>query len=127
MNAVHPGRGYSSQICPPWVTGTEFDVTSRMGMTMVIGIVMEVSIFYYSELQELSGEDWLVVAGLSRARPIAMTTIATILALAPLAVGWGAGAAMLRPLAIAIISGLCLQLPLVLLVLPALLRGLGKR
>jgi multidrug efflux pump subunit AcrB len=109
-----------------WITGTEFDITSRMGMTMVVGIVTEVSIFYYSELQELSGKDRLVVAGLNRARPIAMTTIAAILALAPLAVGLGAGAAMLRPLAIAIISGLCFQLPLALVVLPAFLRGLRK-
>jgi len=107
-----------------WVTGTEFDITSRMGMTMVVGIVTEVSIFYYSELQELSGENRLVVAGLNRARPIAMTTVAAILALAPLALGLGAGAAMLRPLAIAIIAGLCFQLPLVLVVLPALLRAL---
>jgi multidrug efflux pump subunit AcrB len=109
-----------------WFTGTEFNITSRMGMTMVVGIVTEVSIFYYSELREQSGPDRLIVAGLNRMRPIAMTTIAAILALAPLALGLGEGSAMLRPLAIAIISGLCFQLPLVLLVLPALLRALRK-
>ncbi|HEY0789865.1 MAG TPA: efflux RND transporter permease subunit [Chthoniobacterales bacterium] len=109
-----------------WLTGTEFNITSRMGMTMVVGIVTEVSIFYYSELREQSGPDRLIVAGLNRMRPIAMTTIAAILALAPLALGLGEGAAMLRPLAIAIISGLCFQLPLVLLVLPALLRAVRK-
>ena len=50
-----------------------------------------------------------------------MTTFAAILALLPLALGFGEGAAMLKPLAIAIISGLLFQLPLVLVVLPALL------
>jgi len=54
-------------------------------------------------------------------RPIAMTTLAAIFALLPLALGIGQGAAMQQPLAIAIISGLFAQLPLVLIVLPSLL------
>lgn len=61
-------------------------------------------------------------AGLNRMRPIAITTIAAILALATLALGPGQGAAMLQPLAIAIIAGLAVQIPLVLFCLPALLR-----
>ena len=54
-------------------------------------------------------------------RPITMTTLVAILALMPLALGMGQGAAMQRPLGIAIISGLAVQLLLVLTVLPALL------
>jgi CzcA family heavy metal efflux pump len=104
------------------VTGTEFNITSRMGMTMIVGIVTEVAIFYYSEYHTLppSGSRY-IEAGINRMRPIAMTTFAAILALLPLALGFGQGAAMLKPLAIAIISGLIFQLPLVLVVLPALL------
>ncbi len=60
-------------------------------------------------------------------RPIAMTTLAAILALLPLALGIGQGAAMQQPLAIAIISGLAVQLLLVLIVLPTLLTLLGAR
>jgi multidrug efflux pump subunit AcrB len=109
-----------------WVTGTEFNITSRMGMTMVVGIVTEISIFYYSEYQELAGqEDRLVQAGINRMRPIMMTSFAAILALLPLALGLGNGADMLRPLAIAIISGLVCALPLVLVVLPAALAMMG--
>jgi multidrug efflux pump subunit AcrB len=104
------------------VTGTEFNITSRMGMTMVVGIVTEVAIFYYSEYQTLPPDSQRYIqAGINRMRPIAMTTFAAILALLPLALGFGQGAAMLKPLAIAIISGLVFQLPLVLVVLPALL------
>jgi CzcA family heavy metal efflux pump len=104
------------------VTGTEFNITSRMGMTMVVGIVTEVAIFYYSEYQTLPLDSQRYIqAGINRMRPIAMTTFAAILALLPLALGFGQGAAMLKPLAIAIISGLVFQLPLVLVVLPALL------
>jgi len=96
-----------------------------MGMTMIVGIATEVAIFYVSELISLSADsdprEALIQAGINRMRPIAMTTVAAILALLPLALGIGAGSAMQQPLAIAIISGLFLQLPLVLLVLPVLL------
>ncbi len=108
----------------------ELDIASMMGMTMVVGIVTEVGIFYFSELiqldAQLSLQQRLILAGQQRLRPIAMTTLAAILTLLPLALALGQGAAMQQALAIAIISGLCLQLPLVLLVMPviyALLSG----
>lgn len=114
-----------------WLTGTELNISAMMGMTMIVGIVTEVGIFYASEFFDLPpGRDRtevLVVAGLNRMRPIAMTTFAAILALMPLALGIGQGSAMQQPLAIAIISGLVIQLPLVLVVLPALLASLGVR
>jgi CzcA family heavy metal efflux pump len=111
-----------------WVTGTEFNITSRMGMTMIIGIVTEVAIFYYSEYRDLPATaDRFIIAGINRMRPIAMTTFAGILALAPLALGIGEGSAMQQPLAIAIISGLIFQLPLVLIVLPVILAMSGVR
>src|SRR5579859_8038700 len=107
-----------------WITHTELNITAMMGMTMVIGIVTEVAIFYFSEVEELSGiadfRERLVQAGRNRFRPIAMTTLAAILTLMPLALGLGEGAGMQQPLAIAIISGLIVQIPLVLLVMPSL-------
>ena len=36
-----------------WLTGTELNITSMMGLTMVVGIVTEVSIFYFSEYRDL--------------------------------------------------------------------------
>lgn len=107
-----------------WLTGTELNITSIMGMTMVVGIVTEVSIFYFSEFNELTESDphaRLIQAGINRMRPIAMTTVAAILALMPLALGIGQGSSMQQPLAIAIVAGLALQLPLSLVVLPCLL------
>ena len=113
-----------------WITGTEFNITSRMGMTMIVGIVTEIAIFYISEYRDLpQSADRFTVAGINRMRPIAMTTFAAILALMPLALGIGQGSAMQQPLAIAIISGLVFGFPLVLIVLPVLLSvfGVGRR
>jgi multidrug efflux pump subunit AcrB len=108
-----------------WITGIELNITAMMGMTMIIGIVTEVAIFFFSEFEELSRtgvptSHALVQAGLNRMRPIAMTTIAAILTLLPLALAIGQGSAMQQPLAVAIIAGLAVQLPLVLLVMPSL-------
>jgi multidrug efflux pump subunit AcrB len=100
-----------------------------MGMTMIVGIVTEVAIFYYSEFRVLppteNPHERFITAGINRMRPIAMTTFAAILALLPLALGIGQGSGMQQPLAIAIIAGLVAQLPLVLIVLPVILSLLG--
>ena len=113
-----------------WVTGVELNIMALMGATMILGIATEVAIFYFTEYEALLAEGVvpdraLVEAGLNRLRPIAMTTLAAILALAPLALALGGGASMERPLAIAIISGLIAQGPLVLLAMPAIYKLLG--
>jgi len=114
-----------------WLTGTELNITAMMGMTMIVGIVTEVSVFYFSELYEqrhngLEPLPALIEAGRKRLRPITMTTLAAMLALLPLAMALGQGSAMQQPLAIAIIAGLLVQLPLVLIAMPVvfhLLKG----
>jgi multidrug efflux pump subunit AcrB len=114
-----------------WLTGIELNISAMMGMTMIIGMATEVAIFYYSEQQELAErlprEQALLEAGLNRMRPIAMTTLAAILTLLPLAFALGRGSEMQQPLAIAIISGLVVQLPLVLLLMPVLFHLMRKR
>ncbi|MDE2223890.1 MAG: efflux RND transporter permease subunit [Xanthomonadaceae bacterium] len=114
-----------------WVTGTELDISSMMGMTMIVGIVTELSIFYFSELSEIQTEaargeqsptlrEALLAAGRNRARAILMSTIAAILTLSPLALAIGRGSQMQQPLAIAIIAGMFVAVPLVLVVMPVL-------
>ena len=114
-----------------WISNTELNISSMMGMTMIIGIITEVAIFYFSEYQHLieteSPLPALIQAGKNRMRPIMMTTLAAILALAPLALDLSHGASMEQPLAIAIIAGLIIQIPLVLLVMPTLYYVLSKR
>jgi multidrug efflux pump subunit AcrB len=111
------------------LTGTALNISSLMGMVMIVGNVTEVAIFFYSEYADFPHEgdtrDRLVAAGGQRMRAVTMTTLAAILALLPLAVGVGQGSALLQPLAIAIVTGLVAQLPLVLIVLPTILLLLG--
>jgi CzcA family heavy metal efflux pump len=109
-----------------WLAGVELNIMALMGVTMVVGIVTEVAIFYFTEFDSLMAEGVppsraLIEAGVNRFRPIAMTTLAAILALTPLALG----SSMQQPLAIAIIAGLIAQGPLVLLIMPALYRLIG--
>jgi len=112
-----------------WLTGVELNISSMMGMTMIVGIVTEVAIFYFSELQQAEADETaepqplhekLHRAGRHRTRPILMSTLAAILTLLPLALAIGQGSQMQQPLAIAIVAGMLLQLPLVLLVMPVL-------
>jgi CzcA family heavy metal efflux pump len=105
-----------------WLTGTELNISSMMGMTMIIGIVTEIAIFYFAELNSHSQhtKKTLITSGIMRMRPILMTSIIAILALSPLALGIGIGASMQQPLAIAIIFGLIFAVPFVLLLMPAL-------
>jgi multidrug efflux pump subunit AcrB len=112
-----------------WATGTELNISALMGLTMVVGIITELAIFYFAEVSFEARIDAasLAAAGQARLRPIVMSAVIAILALSPLALGLGQGSAMQRPLAIAIISGLLAGAPLVLIVLPALFAVLSRR
>jgi multidrug efflux pump subunit AcrB len=114
-----------------WITHIELNITAMMGMTMIVGIVTEVSIFYFSEYHELvrqggNRETAIMQAGVNRLRPIVMTTLAAILSLLPLALAMGQGAQMQQPLAVAIISGLLVQTPLVVMVMPLMYKTLSR-
>lgn len=114
-----------------WWTGTELNISSMMGLTMIIGMSTEGAIFFMTQWKDsaerLPFDEALVEAGRLRFRPILMTALAAILALFPLALAIGEGAAMLQPLAIAIIAGLILTVPMVLLVLPVLFKLFSSR
>ena len=114
-----------------WLTRSELNISSMMGLTMIVGISAEAAVFFATQLQEsrrrLDLASALREAGRLRLRPIVMTGLAAILALLPLALGVGQGSAMLQPLAIAIISGLLVTMPAVLVVLPVLVYLMTRR
>jgi CzcA family heavy metal efflux pump len=107
------------------ITRTTFNVASFMGMIMVIGIVAKNGILLLDADQRfrllgLSAEESLIQAGRRRLRPIAMTALATIAGMLPLALAIGSGSQMLQPLAIAVIGGLLSSIVLSLLFTPTI-------
>ncbi|WP_420406499.1 efflux RND transporter permease subunit [Hoeflea sp.] len=120
-----PACGAAAVFFGLWFTGLELNISALMGLTMILGIITEVTIVFFSQYNSeiatgLDHRQALLRAGRTRFRPILMTTLAAILALLPLAFAIGQGAQMQQPLAVAIIAGLILQMPLVLLFLPAI-------
>jgi multidrug efflux pump subunit AcrB len=106
------------------VTRTTFNLSSFMGLIMVIGIVAKNGILLLDADQRfraegMSPEDSMIQAGERRLRPIMMTALATVAGMIPLALGLGAGSQMLQPLAIAVIGGILASMVLSLVITPA--------
>lgn len=105
------------------ITGVPFNVSSFMGLILLIGLVVKNGIILldaamHERAAGRSEEESLVEAGRIRMRPILMTTLCTLAGLLPLAFGLGSGAELHRPLAIAVIGGLSLSTVVTLIMLP---------
>jgi CzcA family heavy metal efflux pump len=106
-----------------FITGKSFNISSFMGLIMVVGIVAKNGILLLDADQKFRAEgssprDAMIEAGERRMRPIVMTALATIAGMIPLALAIGAGSQMLQPLAIAVIGGLLASMVLSLIVTP---------
>src|ERR1700688_4258290 len=112
------------------ITRTTFNISSFMGMIMVIGIVAKNGILLLDADQRMRttgmiAEDAILQAGRRRLRPIVMTALATVAGMLPLAFALGAGSQMLQPLAIAVIGGVLISMVLSLIITPAVHFYLG--
>jgi len=112
------------------ITGTTFNLSSFMGLIMVVGIVAKNGILLLDADQRfrasgVPAEESMMQAGERRLRPIMMTALATVAGMLPLAFGFGAGSQMLQPLAIAVIGGILASMILSLVVTPAVRFYLG--
>ncbi len=106
------------------ITGITFNISSFMGLIMVIGIVAKNGILLLDADQRFRAEgssarDAMIEAGERRLRPILMTALATVAGMVPLSLAIGAGSQMLQPLAIAVIGGILASMVLSLIVTPA--------
>jgi len=107
-----------------FLTRTTFNVSSFMGMIMVVGIVAKNGILLLDADQKLraagaSAEQAMLSGSRRRLRPIVMTALATIAGMLPLGFALGAGSQMLQPLAIAVIGGISISMVLSLIITPA--------
>jgi CzcA family heavy metal efflux pump len=114
------------------ITHTPLNVSSFMGLILLIGLIVKngiILIDYADRLEDegLGRRDALVRAGAIRLRPILMTTLCTLFGLLPLALGLGAGAELQKPLAIAVIGGLSVSTVVTLIFVPTLMSLLPER
>jgi CzcA family heavy metal efflux pump len=114
------------------MTRTDFNVSSFMGLIMVIGIVAKNGILLLDADERARAEgagplDAMMHAAQRRLRPIVMTAMAAMCGMLPLAFAFGAGSQMLQPLAIAVIGGLLISVVLSLIVTPAMYYQLTAR
>ena len=106
-------------------THKSFNVSSFMGLIMVVGIVAKNGILLLDadknfRASGLSPEESMIQTGRRRLRPIVMTALAAIAGMLPLALALGAGSEMLQPLAIAVIGGIIVSMGLSLIITPAI-------
>jgi CzcA family heavy metal efflux pump len=114
------------------LTGTDLNISSAMGLILLVGLVVKngIMLLDFSEKLHQEGEPFdsaIAHAGRIRLRPILMTTFCTLFGLLPLALGLGAGAELQKPLALAVIGGLALSTPVTLLAVPGLYAAIKGR
>ena len=107
-----------------WVTRIPLNVSSFMGLILLVGGVVKNGILLFDEVDKLRKagldvEQQMIEAGRMRMRPIIMTTLTSMLGVVPLALGLGAGSEMQKPLAVATIGGLVFSTFFTLLLMPA--------
>jgi multidrug efflux pump subunit AcrB len=107
------------------ITGITFNLSSFMGLIMVVGIVAKNGILLLDADEKFraagfSRAESIFQAGRRRLRPIVMTAIAAVVGMLPLALAIGAGSQMLQPLAVAVIGGLLIAMVLSLFVTPTI-------
>jgi multidrug efflux pump subunit AcrB len=107
------------------LTNTSVNVESMIGTLMMMGIVVSNSILLvdYANRMVQAGatvEQAVFQAATNRIRPILMTSLATILGLLPLALGFGEGNETMVPLARAAVGGLAISTVMTLLVVPVM-------
>jgi HAE1 family hydrophobic/amphiphilic exporter-1 len=114
------------------LTGTPLSVVAFVGIIMLAGIVVNNSIVLVDYTNQLrtrgySVREAVTEAGKTRLRPILMTTLTTIFALAPLALGLGSGGETWAPMARTVIGGLTASTLVTLLVIPVIYTYLAPK
>ena len=113
------------------VTGMTLNVLSAVGLVILTGIVVNDAIVKVDCIHQKVGtgkpvRQSIMEASAERFRPIWMTTITTVLGLAPVFVISGAGSDLLKPLAVTLIFGLTVATTLTLFLIPAIYEAMSK-
>ena len=114
------------------IAGIEVSVISLIGFVMLVGIIVNNGIVLvdYINQQRLSGmerREAIIDAGVTRLRPILMTSLTTILGLIVTATAKNAGTALMQPIAVVCIGGLLYATLMTLFVVPCIYDMMNKK
>ena len=114
------------------LSGIEVSVISLIGFVMLVGIIVNNGIVLvdYINQQRLAGmglREAIIDAGVTRLRPILMTSLTTILGLIVTALAKNAGTALIQPIALVCIGGLLYATLMTLFVVPCMYDILSKK
>jgi len=115
-----------------YIFNVTISIVVLIGGILLAGIVVNNAILLVDYTNQLRRRgvpklEALQQAGRVRLRPILMTTATTVLGLAPMAIGLGAGSELRSPMALTVIGGLITSTALTLLLIPALYSLLDRR
>ncbi len=114
-----------------FISGSTLNMTSLMGVLMLVGIVVNNGILYVDTTNQLKEtmplNDALMESGRLRLRPILMTTLTTILSMIPMIFTQNENAAMMKGMSLIIIGGLVTSTLLILLLLPSFYLLMSKQ
>ena len=114
------------------IAGMEISVVSLIGFVMLMGIIVNNGIVLvdYINQQRIAGmerRDAIIDAGVTRLRPILMTSLTTILGLIVMALAQNAGTSLMRPVALVCIGGLLYATLMTLFVVPCMYEIISKK
>ena len=114
------------------IAGIEVSVVSLIGFVMLVGIIVNNGIVLvdYINQQRLAGmerREAIIDAGVTRLRPILMTSLTTILGLIVTAAAKNAGTALMQPVAVVCIGGLLYATLMTLFVVPCMYEIMNRR
>jgi len=131
ISAVLP-VGVTGAFLTLFITGHSLNIISLIGLIALLGIsvndaIVKVATIRRLRSEGLGGRQAILEASSLRFRPILMTTMTTVLAMVPMAIGIGTGEQIQRPLAVTIIGGLTIATTLTLFLTPAVYEILHRR
>ncbi len=131
ISAVLP-VGVMGALVTLFLAGHSINIISLIGLIALLGIsvndaIVKVATIRRLRSEGLDGRTAILEASRLRFRPILMTTLTTVLAMIPMAIGIGTGEQIQRPLAITIIGGLTIATTLTLFLTPTVYEILHRR
>lgn len=114
------------------LAGIDVSVVSLVGFVMLVGVIVNNGIVLVDYINQLRLEgmgrrEAIIEAGVTRLRPILMTSLTTILGLVVMAFGKDVGTALMQPVALVCIGGLLYATLMTLLVVPCMYDILSRR